>query len=47
MEAQEAPLTNGDISADIEASKAEGSLLNYKEDQWSPLNTDGKKQYDR
>jgi len=47
VEAQEAPLTNGDISADIEASKAEGSLLNYKEDQWSPLNTDGKKQYDR
>jgi len=45
----EAPLTNGDISTETEAeaSKAESFLLNYKDDQWSPLNTDGKKQYDR
>ena len=29
-----------------DVKKGEG-LLQYKEDQWSPLNTDGKKQYDR
>ena len=34
------PLTNGDVASE-EANPP------YKDDQWSPLNTDGKKQYDR
>ena len=34
------PLTNGDVTS-------EEANPQYKDDQWSPLNTDGKKQYDR
>ena len=44
-------LTNGDITTDPEddqeSKKDDESQLPYKDDQWSPLNTEGKKQYDR
>ena len=52
---EDKPLTNGDVAMEEtpeeeeeeeDVKKGEG-LLQYKEDQWSPLNTDGKKQYDR
>ncbi len=39
------PLTNGDIASEEEDGSKRDVL--YKDDQWSPLNTDGKKQYDR
>ena len=43
------PLTNGDVISEEDESPAKVVEANplYKDDQWSPLNTDGKKQYDR
>ena len=53
------PLTNGDIATEDKDAKEEApngdtekenddkAGLTYKDDQWSPLNTEGKKQYDR
>ena len=45
-----AHLTNGDIATEPEEdqeAKKDESQPPYKDDQWSPLNTEGKKQYDR
>ena len=43
------PLTNGDVITEEDESSVKVVEANplYKDDQWSPLNTDGKKQYDR
>ena len=51
------PLTNGDIASEEGDAKEEVAAngegnedkagLTYKDDQWSPLNIEGKKQYDR
>ena len=43
------PLTNGDVASEEEDGSKKDVEANrqYKDDQWSPLNTDGKKQYDR
>ena len=40
------PLLNGDLEAGEEEPGSEETPT-YKEDQWSPLNIEGKKQYDR
>jgi len=40
------PLINGEAEAG-EDGPVTGEVLSYKDDQWSPLNMDGKKQYDR
>jgi len=40
------PLLNGDLETGDDGSVA-SEVLPYKDDQWSPLNMDGKKQYDR
>jgi len=40
------PLLNGDLETGEEVTST-GEVLPYKDDQWSPLNMEGKKQYDR
>ena len=55
--AAQEPLTNGDIATEDETAEAEeaeeeevkteAEIPGIRDDRWTPLNTDGKKQYDR
>ena len=49
VEEEMKPLTNGDVVPEEDKGLKRDGEANphYKGDQWSPLNTDGKKQYDR